>query len=48
VDPITLKPEEDKIFKIIKEAATLSGKPVVMRVAGGWVRDKVGSNYTSC
>ena len=41
VESIQLKPEEEKVFKIIKEAATLVDRPVVMRVAGGWVRDKV-------
>lgn len=48
VDNITLLPQEEKIFTILKDAAALSEKPVVMRVAGGWVRDKVYSHYTSC
>lgn len=47
VDSITLLPEEEKIFTIMKEAAAAADKPVVMRVAGGWVRDKVKSAYTS-
>lgn len=48
VEPITLLPEEEKIFTILKEAAATSEKPVVMRVAGGWVRDKVDLLNTSC
>ena len=47
VESITLLPEEEKIFTILKEAAATSEKPVVMRVAGGWVRDKVRLHNTS-
>lgn len=48
VDHIKLLPQEQKIFDILREAAQTAEKPVVMRVAGGWVRDKVKSPYTSC
>ena len=47
VESIALLPEEEKIFMILKEAAAAADKPVVMRVAGGWVRDKVKLPYTS-
>lgn len=48
VDHIKLLPQEEKIFNILIEASQLAEKPVVMRVAGGWVRDKVAHHYTSC
>ena len=32
---------EEKLFAVFRLAAKKSGKPVVLRVAGGWVRDKV-------
>ena len=38
---IELSPKEVAIFKTLVEAAGRAGKPVVLRVAGGWVRDKV-------
>jgi hypothetical protein len=40
-DRVKLSPEEFKLFDILKKAAQHAPKPVVMRVAGGWVRDKV-------
>lgn len=41
MDKVKLNSQEIKIFDIIKKAAGKADKPVVMRVAGGWVRDKV-------
>lgn len=42
---VALKPVEEKLFDIFRKAAVASGKPVVLRVAGGWVRDKVDRFY---
>lgn len=39
---VKLTPLEEKLFGVFRQAAVKSGKPVVLRVAGGWVRDKVG------
>lgn len=47
-EQISLTAEEVKIFELLKEAQTNLEQKVVMRVAGGWVRDKVGVHYTSC
>ena len=38
---IVLTAEEERIFDLLKRAATKCNTGVVMRVAGGWVRDKV-------
>lgn len=46
VDQIQLTPEEEKIFEILKQAQASQQKQVVMRVAGGWVRDKVSFGIT--
>ena len=46
VEQIQLTPEEEKIFEILKQAQASQEKKVVMRVAGGWVRDKVSKGLT--
>ena len=38
---IDISAKEAIIFKTLLEAAGRAGKPVVLRVAGGWIRDKV-------
>lgn len=43
---IKLTPEEEKIFEILRHAQSSHDKEVVLRVAGGWVRDKVEISYT--
>lgn len=42
---VKLTPLEEKLFGVFRQAAAKSGKPVVLRVAGGWVRDKVSWFY---
>ena len=42
---ITLTTEEQDFFELCLEAADRAGKGTVIRVAGGWVRDKLlGTN----
>jgi hypothetical protein len=38
---VKLTPLEERLFEVFRKAAAKSGKPLVLRVAGGWVRDKV-------
>ncbi len=43
---IVLSDKEKTIFGVLRDAAGRAGKPVVLRVAGGWVRDKVEMGFT--
>ena len=38
---ITLTDQEVKIFQTLKEVLAKNGKTTTLRVAGGWVRDKL-------
>ena len=38
---IVLTAEEERIFRVLRETAREGGGKTVLRVAGGWVRDKV-------
>jgi tRNA nucleotidyltransferase/poly(A) polymerase len=38
---IALTPQEDAVFKVLSDAKEVAGAQTVIRVVGGWVRDKV-------
>lgn len=38
---IHLTPHEEQLFGLLRGAAAAAGKGTVLRVAGGWVRDKL-------
>lgn len=38
---IHLTPHEQQLFELLRGAAAAAGKGTVLRVAGGWVRDKL-------
>ena len=40
-EEIKLTDQEEKIFDTLKEVLRINGKNTVLRVAGGWVRDKL-------
>ena len=40
---ITLTPNEIELFKIIKQVAFKYKPDMTLRIAGGWVRDKVAT-----
>ncbi len=39
--PLVLTPHEEQLFELLRGAAAAAGKGTVLRVAGGWVRDKL-------
>ncbi len=39
--PICLTPEEDRLFELLRSVTVHSSPTTTVRVAGGWVRDKV-------
>lgn len=41
---ISLNSNESKIFQLLRDCVKETGLPVTLRVAGGWVRDKVKKN----
>lgn len=43
---IQLTQQEELLFSTLKEYKQALGLTTVMRVAGGWVRDKVASDLT--
>ena len=45
VDKIQLTPQETEIFNMFTSFVQEEKLQIVLRVAGGWVRDKVKSNY---
>lgn len=38
---IVLKPLEEELFDLLMRSVQFHGKKTVLRVAGGWVRDKI-------
>lgn len=38
---IVLKPLEEELFGLLMRSVQFHGKKTVLRVAGGWVRDKI-------
>jgi hypothetical protein len=40
---IKLNETEKEIFKLLRDCVSDTNLPVTLRVAGGWVRDKVGN-----
>lgn len=39
---IKLNETEKEIFRLLRDCVSETNLPVTLRVAGGWVRDKVG------
>jgi hypothetical protein len=43
---ISLSATEEKIFQVLRETVAYKNRSTVLRVAGGWVRDKVRDAVT--
>lgn len=40
---VILTVNEEKIFQLLRDTVTFENRATVLRVAGGWVRDKVSA-----